>query len=561
MAITILLTLLGGLGIFLLGMKHLSEGLQAVGGEGLRRFMGWATTNRLAGVGTGVASTVITQSSAIITAMLVGFVTSGMMTLQQAINVIIGSNIGTTATVWIVAFTPSPEFVGLVGLAFGGLLYFFVRKAPLHDLGLALLGLGLVLLGLYFMSKGFLPIRDSEAVKDVFAWLAVRSFLDVAIVAFAAMLVSAVIHSAATIVLAMILAAQGLITYETAIATLFGANIGTTVTAWMAAIGGTADARRTALAHTLSNVIGSLVFLPLVLPVLVPFGKWLFPGWNAVTETGKGAMLYGIMAPIAVTDTVFAVLRGILTFPFVSPFARLLERLIPGHGEEKPHLSALNMRAKQSPVIACEQAMKEVRFMAESGIDLIEKIRKVFTGESDDKLEEHIFHREKVLDNVQKEITEFIGKIMVARLPQEVADRARLILRLSDEFESVSDEAPAILKAVRRLRADGQRISDVSSAAILSVHDRVADFAIKVTDSFFMRTPPLSAESAQAISRDLHQFIRSIRQGQLGRIGPDDPTSPMRVLVELDILNALERVRSYYLNIAEALVGGKKTRE
>ena len=558
--ISILLTLLGGLGIFLLGMKHLSQGLQAVCGEGLRRFMGWATTNRMAGVGTGVASTLITQSSAIITAMLVGFVSSGMMTLQQAINVIIGSNIGTTGTVWIVALTPSPEMLGLIGLALGGLLYFFVRRAPLHDLGLALLGLGLVLLGLYFMSKGVLPLRGNEAVRDIFKTFAVSNFLDVFIVAFAAMIISAAINSAATIAIAMILAAQGLITYETAISALFGANIGTTLSAWLAAIGGTADARRTALAHTLLNVFGSLVFLPLVLSALVPFGKWLFPGWNVVTETSKGAMMFGIMLPIAATDTIFSILRGILAFPFVGPFARLLVKIIPGRGEEKPHLSALNMRAKQSPVIACEQAMKEVRFMAESGIELIEGVRKVFTGESDDKLEEHLFHREGVLDNVQKEITEFIGKVMVARLPQEVAERARLILRLSDEFESVSDEAPVILKAVRRLRADGQRISDVSSAAILSVHDRIADFATKVTDSFFMRTPPISAEAAQAISRDLHQFIHSIRQGQLSRIGPDDPTSPMRVLVELDILNAFERIRSYYLNIAEALAGGKKVR-
>lgn len=555
------LMIFGGLGIFLLGMKHLSEGLQAVGGEWLRRFMGWATTSRLAGVGTGVTSTLITQSSSIITAMLVGFVSSGMMTLQQAINVIIGANIGTTGTVWIVALAPSPDMLGLIGLASGGLLYFFVRREPFHDLGLAILGLGMLLLGMYFMSKGVGPFKANDAVREVFASFAVNDLLDVFVVAFAAMVVAAAINSAATIAMAITLAIHGLITYETAISALFGANIGTTVAAWMAAMGGTADARRTALAHTLSNIIGSLVFMPLILPAIVPMGKWIFPGWNVATETSRGAMLYGIMVPIAFSDTIFAVLRGVLAFPFVAPFARLLVKLIPGRGEEKPHLTALNLRAKQSPVIACEQAMKEVRFMAESGIDLIENIRKVFTGESDEKVEEHIFHRESVLDNVQKEITEFIGKVMVARLPQEVADRARLILRLSDEFESVSDEAPAILKAVNRLRADGQRISDVSSAAILSVHDRVADFANKVTDSFFMRTPPLSAESAQAISRDLHQFIRSIRQGQLGRIGPDDPTSPMRVLVELDILNAFERLRSYYLNIAESLAGGKKLRD
>ena len=552
--------LLGGLAMFLLGMKHLSEGLQAVGGEGLRRFMGWATTSRAAGVGTGVASTLITQSSAIITAMLVGFVSSGMMTLQQAINVIIGSNIGTTGTVWIVALVPSPELVGLVGLASGGLLYFFVRREPFHDLGLAILGLGLVLLGVFFMSKGVQPLRGIDSVRDMLDAVAVTGFVDVFVVAFAAIVVSAAIHSAAAIAVVMILASHGLVTYETAVATLFGANIGTTVTAWMAAAGGTAGARRTALAHTLTNAVGSLVFLPLVLPVFVPLGKWLFPGWNAVTQTPQGAMLLGVMLPIAATDTIFAILRGLLAFPFVSPFSRLLVALVPGRGEEKPHLTALNLRAKQSPVIACEQAMKEVRFMAESGLDLLENVRKVFTGEADDKVEEHIFHREEVLDNVQKEITKFIGKVMVARLPPEVAERARLILRLSDEFESVSDEAPAILKAVRRLRDDGQRISDVSSAAILSVLDRVADFARKVTDAFFQKTPPLTAESAQAVSRDLHQFIRSIRQGQLGRIGPDDPTSPMRVLVELDILNAFERIRSYYLNIAESLAGGKKAR-
>lgn len=553
-----LLTVLGGIGIFLLGIKHLSEGLQAVGGQGLRTFMGLATSNRLAGVGTGIVTTAITQSSAIITAMIVGFVSSGMMSLQQAINVIIGANIGTTGTVWIVAFTPSPSIVALVSLAIGGLLYFFIRKETPHNLGLAALGLGLVLLGVFFMSKGFEPLTASESAREMFELLNVESFVGVAVVALAATAISATIGSAATIALAMTLASRGLLSYESAIATLFGANIGTTISAWLASIGGTADARRTALAHTLSNILGSLVFLPLVLTVLVPMGKAMFPGWNAVTETPGGPILAGIMAPIAITDTIFAILRGILIFPLVGPFARLLVRIIPGSPDEKPHLSALNMRAKQSPVIACEQALKEVRFMAESGLDLMERVRRLFTGEATEKDEEHIFHREEVLDNVQREITEFIGKVMVARLPQEVADRARMILRLSDEFESVSDVAPAILKAVRRLRTDGEKISDVSSLAILSVHDRVDAFAKKVTNAFLQGTPRLSAESAQAESRDLHQFIRSIRQGQLGRIGPNDPTSPNRVLVELDILNAFERVRSYYLNIAETIAGGKR---
>lgn len=524
----------------------------------MRKFMGYANTHRMAGVGTGIVSTLIAQSSAIITAMLVGFVSSGMMTLEQAINVIIGANIGTTGTIWIIAFTPSPEIMGLVGLGIGGLFYFFMRRETLHNLGLAILGLGLVLLGLFFMAKGVVPIKDNEAVKEMFACIQVTGFLDVVIVVFAATILSAMIHSAATIAIAMTLASQGLITYETAIATLFGANIGTTVTAWMAAIGGTADAKRTALAHTMSNVIGTLVFMPFVLPVFVPLGKSLFPNWNAATQTANGLMFYGIMAPIAVTDTIFSILRGVLTFPFVKPFAKILLKVIPGKGEEKPHLSALNMRAKQSPVIACEQALREVAFMAESDLDLLDHVRLVLSGEADDADEEHIFHREDVLDNVQREITEFIGKVMSARLPLDVADRARMILRLTDEFESISDEAPAILKVIRRLRADGQKMSDVSGAVILSVHDRVLAFAKKVTQAFNGPKGLLTADAAQAESREIHHFIRAIRQGQLGRIGPDDPTSPMRVLVELDILNAFERIRGYYLNIAETLAGGKR---
>ncbi len=364
--LNVLVTIAGGLGVFLLGMKHLSEGLQAVGGAGLRKFMSLATANRMAGLGTGVIATLIVQSSAIITAMLVGSVNSGMMTLGQAINVIIGANIGTTGTVWIVAFAQSPAFVGLMGLAVGGALYFFVRRETLHNLGLAVLGLGLFLLGLYFLSKGLVAVKDIESVQEAFAAARVTSLLGVVGVAACAALLSTAIHSAATIALAMMLAAHGLISYEAAISMLFGANIGTTATAWVAAVGSNASARRTALAHTLLNVIGSLVFLPLVLPVLVPMGKALFSNWNAVTQTAHGPVMFGIMLPIAMTDTVFAILRGALAFPFVHPFERLLMRLIPGKGEEKPHLSTLKTGTKVSPVIACDQALVEDQFMRDS---------------------------------------------------------------------------------------------------------------------------------------------------------------------------------------------------
>ena len=148
----ILLTVLGGLGIFLLGMKHLSEGLQAAAGGGLRKFMSKATSHRLVGVGSGIISTILVQSSSIITVMLVGFVSTAIMTLPQAFAVLIGANIGTTATIWIIAYAPDPQMLGFIGLAAGSIMYFFFRGERVHHLGLTIIGLGLVFLGLYFMS-------------------------------------------------------------------------------------------------------------------------------------------------------------------------------------------------------------------------------------------------------------------------------------------------------------------------------------------------------------------------------------------------------------------------
>ena len=555
----VLVTVLGGLGIFLLGMKHLSEGLQAVAGRELRRFMALATTHRAAGVGTGIISTILVQSSSIITVMLVGFVSSGLMTLQQAINVIIGANVGTTATVWIVAFAPDPQVLGLIGLGLGGMMYFFLRGERFHNLGLAILGLGLVFLGLYFMGKGVGPIRQNPSIQAAFTRMDATNIGGVALVALASALFTAVIQSsAASIAIAMTLAAQQLITYEMAISVLFGANIGTTMTAWLAAIGGTAAAKRAALAHTLSNVIGSVVFLPFVLPVMVPMGKWLFPNWNVVTETAKGPMLFGVMAPIAVTDTVFSVLRGALTFPFVKQFSRLVEWLVKQPEDEKPHLSALKIGAKLSPVIACDQALLEVQFMRDSNLDLLACARKVLEGTATQEDEDHIMHRENILDNVQREVTEFLGQVMVKRLPAAVAERARRLLRLTDELESVSDEAATILKVTRRLITNGQQISDVSRAVLLKAHDRVFAFATKISPWVRSPRPSIDIEAVQAESREIHEYVRDCRRTQLGRVGPDDPTSPMRVLVELDVINAYERVRAYYLNIAETLAGGKK---
>ena len=545
----VLLTVFGGLGTFLLGMKHLSEGLQAVSGKGLRRFMSLATTNRFAGMTTGIVSTVIVQSSSIITVMVVGFVSSGMLNLTQAINVIIGSNIGTTTTAWIIAYAPDVRLLGLGVVSIGAICYFFVKREFWHNFGLALMGLGFIFMGLYWIKEGVEPVKSNPAVVEVFKSLDAKNLAGLLKCVLVSLVFTAVVQSsAATTAIAMALATQGLITFEAAAATVFGMNIGTTITAWMAAFNSTTEARRTAMAHTIFNVVGTVLLMPLFLPVIVPVAKTLFPRY-----------MTDIPAPMAAVHTFFNIATTLVFLPFVRQFARFVEWLVPAKKKETPRLTVLNPKVRQSPMIALDQASREISFMAESDLSLLGNVRRVIEGTANEREEEHIFKRENILDKVQSEITEFIGVVMMSRLPKDVAERARMLLRLADEFESVSDEAPMILKTIRRMHAAGQRMSDVSVAAILSVHDRAAAFGEAVSTALKAEGSKILSANIQPILREsaeLRAFIRETRRRQLSRLGGDE-AAPMRVLIELDVLSAYDRVRSCYENIADALLGGK----
>ena len=557
---SILIIVGGGLGTFLLGMKHLSEGLQAVSGSGLRRFMSLATTHRLAGVGTGVISTMIVQSSSIITVMVVGFVSSGLMNLSQAINVIIGSNIGTTATAWLIAFAPDVKMLGLCVVLVGAALYFFQSREKLHNIGLALMGLGCIFMGLYWMKEGMEPVRSMPAVVEAFKSLDATTAWGLAKCVFVSLAFTAVVQSsAATTAIAMTLAQQGLLDFEAAAATVFGMNIGTTMTAWLAAFKGSAEARQTALAHTLFNVVGTILIIPFFVPAILPLATSFFPHYaDAVVVNGVKTYPH-MAAPMAAIHTIFNLVTTVFFLPFSRQFAGFVARVIKADPSEKPHLSALSATTYISPVIACDQALLEVQFMRDSDIELLACARRVLAEQDDPDAENeaHILHREGILDNVQREVTEFLASIMSKRLAADVSARAQRLLRLTDELESVSDEAATILKVVKRLRKNRQRISDVSTAMVLSVHDRVFAFAEKVSPWVRSPRPVIDVEAVQAESREIHEFIRDCRRTQLGRVGPDDPESPLRVLGELDIINAYERVRAYYLNIAETLAGGK----
>ncbi|MBE6396737.1 MAG: Na/Pi cotransporter family protein [Lentisphaerae bacterium] len=543
----VLLTVAGGLGTFLLGMKHLSEGLQAVSGRGLRRFMALATTHRLAGIATGCVSTVIVQSSSIITVIAVGFVSSGLLDLTQAINVIIGSNIGTTTTAWIIAFVPDVGLLGLSVVALGAVFYFFINRETAHNFGLALMGLGFVFMGLYWMNEGVAPLKQNESVRAAFAALDAGTVVGLLKCFAVSIIFTAVVQSsAATTAIAMTLSMQGVISFETAAATVFGMNIGTTVTAWLAAFGSTTEAKRTAMAHTLFNVVGTVVLIPLFIPVMLPVSKALFPNWATSPA-----------APMAAVHTGFNIVTTLLFFPFVRHFARFVTWLVPAKTErEQTRLTYLNKRVKQSPQIACEQAAREVLFMANSNVEMMANVRAAIDGTANDEDVDHVFRREGILDRVQQEITEFLGRVMTSRLPEDVASQARSLLRITDELETISDEECTIIKALKRFRDGGGEFAGDARSVVLDIQGRVAAFAAAVNVSLeycennFTGRPVANADE---LSDEIRGRVRDARQAALLTVG----SSPMRTLAQLDILNAFDRMRSCYLNISQTLAGGK----
>jgi phosphate:Na+ symporter len=300
------------------------------------------------------------------------------------------------------------------------------------------------------------------------------------------------------------------------------------------------------MAHTLFNVTGTIVLIPLFLPVVLPLSKTMFPGW-----------MNDPAVPMAAVHTGFNVFTTLLFIPFVKQFARFVTWLVPAKAKsgdaEQTRLTYLDKHVKMSPQIACAQAFREVLFMSASNAEMLEIVRGTLAGEAKDAQKERVFRREEILDRVQREITEFLGRVMTSRLPVEVADRSRVLLRITDELESISDEECTVMKAHRRFCDGGGSLSGDSLALVLDIHDRLAAFAKPVNDALEQFEREQQSELIKEIdgkSDDLRRRVREARQSALLTVG----SAPMRTLAIMDILNAFDRMRSCYLNIAQTLL-------
>ena len=552
------MTVIGGLGIFLLGMKNMSEGLQAIAGGGLRRLISAVTDNRLLAALVGTVVTMLVQSSSITTVMVVGFVNSGFMTLSQAIGVIMGANIGTTVTGWILALKIGKYGLPLLGLgAFG---YLFVRRDRYRFIALALMGLGMVFFGLELMKNGFSVVKELPDFEAWFARFDASTYLGVLKCAAVGCVLTFVVQSSsATLGITMGLASIGVIPFETAAALVLGENVGTTITAWLASIGATTNARRAAYFHVLFNMLGvawvTLLFQDYIQVINrlldLEFIRWLAD----VDPKVKGAV--SVTVKIATVHTCFNVVNTLLFLPFAGMLGRFLERVVPQKDhKEKPHLTSLDIRMLETPVIAIEQSRVEVLRMADGCNKMMDWLAELTPQEEPDaKMVQRLFLREEVLDTVQDELVAFLTDMLAANLPHNVIDEGRQQLRMADEYESISDYITTVLKFHMKLINQGHRFTPGMQKQLAELHVMVSGYLKMVTESYEQRTGD-SIAKAKTASSEINHRVRSLRDDHLQRL-TDKKVEPHVNVAFTSTLNSYRRVSDHTLNVAESLAGVK----
>lgn len=551
----------GGLGVFLLGMKHMSEGLQAVAGNRLRKMVGAVTNNRVMGVMIGMLVTCLVQSSSVTTVMVVGFVNSSIMTLIQAIGVIFGANIGTTLTGWILVLKVGKYGLPILGIA--AFFFLFAKKERLRYVGMAIMGIGMVFFGLELMKNGFKPLRGLDEFQTWFHAFQATSYPGIIKCAAVGMILTMIVQSSsATLGITIGLAATGVIEFQTAAALVMGENIGTTITAWLASLGTNTTAKRAAAAHVLFNVLGTAWFIALF-PVVVKTMCRLIAaqtGYNPmdihIENMAEHDFEQIITAGIALTHSCFNITNVILFTPFAGLLAKLVTRLIPDkETKEISHLTYLDIRMLDTPSLGIVQSQKQLDFMAESVTNMMDQLHNCLNGKGDARLEGKLFHREEILDTVQKEIFLFLSNMVSGQVPADITAKANMQMRLADEYESLSDYIVSVLKSLKKIEENELPFDEPAREKLIILHNRVAAYLDKI--NAYMKTDSLkTATWAGTEGSAISELMKEIRRDHLNNLRKEE-TSPYFSLAYTDMLNFYRRMKDHSLNIAEVIAGEK----
>lgn len=528
---------IGGLGIFLFGIKYMGDGLQKSAGDKLRDILDRFTTNPFMGVLAGIIVTVLIQSSSGTTALTVGLVSAGFMTLRQAIGVIMGANVGTTVTAFIIGIKISEYALPII--AVGAILLFFFKNQKLHYLGQIVFGFGALFYGLDIMGDGLKPLRELQAFVDLTVSMSDSPILGVVVGTVFTVLVQS---SSATIGILQELFGQGAIKLDAALPVLFGDNIGTTITAVLAAIGASVAARRAALSHVLFNLIGTTI----VLILLTPFEKLIILFQQSLNLNPE--------MTIAFAHGTFNVANVIIQFPFIGLLALIVTKIIPGEDsvvEYKPkHLDPIFI--EQSPSLALGQAKEEVVRMGGFAIAGLEETQNYLkTGTT--RHSEQAYQLEDAINNLDRKITDYLVKLSSSSLSDNESEEHSVLMDTVRDIERIGDHFENIVELVDFQIANKVELTESADTDLEEM------FALTVT------TVKEAIEALNSNNKDLANEVRlkedqidkmerTLRKKHILRMNEGACTGQAGI-VFVDIVSNLERIGDHAVNIAEAVLG------
>jgi len=540
----ILFGFIGGLGLFLYGMKLMSEGLQKTAGSSLKTIIEKFTSNRVIGVLVGTLVTVIIQSSSATTVMVVSFVNAGLMNLFQALSIVLGANIGTTITAQLIAFKITKFALPAIGL--GVAMALFSKDAKKRYYGEIILGFGLLFFGLTTMKHAFIPLKEAKEFADLFVYLSVNP---VAAAAAGALLTVIVQSSSATIGITIAMASTGLLDFHAAAALVLGENIGTTITANLAAIGGSRTAKQAAFGHFLFNVIG-VAYMLVFLNVLIHFIDIYTPG-NVDFVAADGTKPY-IARHVANLHTTFNIINMVIFLPFIHLLARLCEKIIKSENPSKNQLLRLNANMAKTPSIAIAQAKKEVELMSKLPIEMI-KIVQLSYKQNNSKLKQ-IKEIESRLDAMNHEFSSFLTLLTQQNISERTSHTINDLTHVIHNLEKIGDHSENIARFKDKMVKKGLSFSDEANDEI----DRMMDVVVEFTERtiHFYNNP----ESIDMLDTDAEDLIDSMRKkaknNHMKRLSAGS-CSINTGIIFVDIINNLEKIGDHVYNIAQVMMYSK----
>ncbi len=535
--------LFGGLALFLFGMEQMAEALKAVAGERMKIILAKLTTNRFMGAATGAFVTAVIQSSSVTTVLVVGFITAGLMSMAQSIGVIMGANIGTTITAQIVAFKVTKLALLMVATGFG--LLFFSKQEQLKQYGAMVMGLGLVFFGMSVMSDAMHPLRTFQPFLDLMTRMENPLIGIFVSAAFTALIQS----SSATTGIVIVMATQGFITLEAGIALAFGANIGTCITALLAAIGKPREAIRASLVHVLFNVFGVLLWVAFI-PQLAQFVAWFSPSYADLS--GGARLAAETPRQIANAHTVFNVANTFIFIGLTSQFARIVEWLVPDKPMEEVEIvkpKYLDDVLLETPSLALDRVRLEIGHMGERVKEMTSAVVPAIVGGSSETLEK-VEKIDDEVDLLHGQVIQFLSRISQNRLTKKQTKLFTLLMAVANDVENIGDVIETDLVRLGAQRIEQGAVMDDSTKEILQrLHKVIATTVETALDAVVLNDQRGAAEVV-AMKSDINRLMAAAELHEAKQLVAEEPTRLAAYTVEMDIIEKMKRIYYFAKRIA-----------